>query len=267
MTILNPDIKNEHVIPSVESDIFERNPSAAFAIGILAVNDQARPGLEDVYRGYYDLRVKTYVDQTGQLLREELDIDGTDRDEDDSRSVAFGFVENTREKGIQRVIGAFRLIVKGQKSIEVPTSPVKDKELPVEYDFPGSFIGNPIQPGAFEVSRLISRHEDARTQQLTKISLYMSALAYSEKHELGPAYAIVEPWFARDLNRTMPMETIGEPEYVEKYLADNLPVKIDLKKYAQQVELRKPGLLGYLRDNIDDVTYYDRAGRVTPVAE
>lgn len=253
MTQLNTSIKNEHIIPSVESSVFSERPDARYALGILAENDKSRLGLESAYSGYYDLRVGTYVLQTGQLTQGDIADDGTDRDHDDMRSIAFGLIENLGHN--QRVIGTMRLIVKGREG--------KDAEpLPVEHDWPEVFETSPARADSFEVSRLIARHEDAKIQQRTKLNLYTAGLSYAMNHHLGPAYAIVESWFARDLGRTMPTQQIGEPKYVEKYLDDNLALEIDLPGYAVRLEAFKPGILSIFEHNESGMTYLDEKGQI-----
>lgn len=256
MTILNPTIRNADIIPTVETDIFVHQPNSRFAVGILAVNDRVVVGNEDIYRGYYDLRVGTYLHQTNQLSTEDIAVDGTDRDADDARSVAFGIVENA---GTQRLVGTMRLIIKGSQTEQDGSL---DSPLPVEQDWPELFVSKPAINGSLEVSRLIARHEDPRIQEATKFMLYAAGMAYAVENKLGPAYAIVESWFARDLARTVPVERIGQPKYVEKYLDDNLPLKIDLNVYSAMLEQRHPGMLAAMKSQAGDMTYYDQRGHL-----
>src|SRR6266496_831816 len=125
MSALNPSVTNEQVIPEVTTSLFVDRPDARFAVGIIAVNDIATEGFEDVHDAYYELRRRVYVDQTGQLSPNDIGHDGTDRDRDDSRSVAFGVVENSGK--YQRLVGAVRLIVK--EAVDIP-SEVDGEALP-----------------------------------------------------------------------------------------------------------------------------------------
>ncbi len=252
MSNIDPTITNSDVIPVVESRVFENNQSARFASGILAVADQPLPGLEQEYAGYFNLRRKVYVDQTGQLHESELQADGTDRDMDDTRSIAFGVIENRLHD--QRIVAATRLIIKGFDQDDNPKRP-----LPVEEFCPDVFGDNPAPTGSVEVSRMISRHERAGVQAVLKWQMYANLVSYITTHKLGPTFAVVEPWFERDLNRAVPVKRIGEPRYVEHYLDVNVPLEVDVPTLSDRMKEKKPGLLEEIADKEGEMLFFGEA--------
>lgn len=260
MSHLDPSITNEIVIPRVESSFFVDRPEARFAIGVLAVGNSVVPGRQQEYDAYFRLRRAVYVEQTGQLSHENVQQDGTDRDEDDARSIAFGIVENYGSG--RRLVGTARLI---QKNLGTPEG-VQPKPLPVEQDWPETFANNPAVPRAAEVSRLISRHEKASMQEFNKRKLYAVLLAYAQANKLGPAYAIVEDWFERDLNRSVPTTRIGVPKYIEHYRDTNLPIEIDMPLLAERIEKTNPGSLSSIQAKIGEVAFYGTFRSVIVVA-
>lgn len=257
MSNIDPTITNTDVIPVVESSVFQYDPAARFASGVLAIADQPLPGLEKEYAAYFDLRREVYVNQTGQLDASEIQDDGTDRDIDDSRSVAFGIIENRLHD--RRIVAATRLIIKGFAEDDKTERP-----LPVEEFCPDIFAETPAPRGSLEVSRLIARHEKAAIQGALKGRMYAHALAYITQYNLGPTYAVVEPWLERDLKSSMPMRRIGEPRYVEHYLDYNLPIEVDTTNFAKLMDKKQPGLLDQLRQNEEGMNFFGKA--VEPVA-
>lgn len=249
-------IGNETVIPVIESRLFEQHPDARFAAGVLAVNDQAKLGLGNEYAGYYDLRRNVYVDQTGQLSADDLHEDGTDRDHDDARSIAFGIIEN---RGLdQRVVATMRLILKGYDAITEDRFE-NDYPLPVEEFCPEVFEAHPAPPKSIEVSRLISRHEKATIQDFLSWKIYPLALAQIANHKLGPTYAVVEPWFERHAATTgIPVTSIGSARYIEHYQDYNLPIEVDTAKFIDGIEDREPGLMDELKVAAGAMTYFGK---------
>lgn len=252
MSVRNLELTKTDVIPQLEGALFADAPDKRFAIGLLAIKDVALDGRENAYRSYFDLRRNVYVDETGQLSPEDIQEDGTDRDEDDSRSAAFGAFENMGDGRI-RTVGALRLIVKGEN--EDPDAP---KPLPVEEFCPDIFAGNPAPVAATEVSRLIARHEKSPLQDFLKWQMYSAGLAYVANHDLGPTYAVVEPIFEKHLKQTLPMRRIGEPRYIEHYLDYNLPIEVFTGAFIDQIEQKTPGAIEELRKNEGAFSYFGR---------
>lgn len=253
---IRTEIPNSEVIPVIESRIFEQNPEARFAAGVLAVNDQVKLGLDNEYAGYYDLRKKVYVEQTGQLGHEDLHEDGTDRDIDDTRSIAFGIVEN---RGFdQRVVASMRLITKGYDRIS-GTAFEGDRRLPVEDFCPELFDKNPTPPMSIEVSRLIARHEKAAMQDFLSWKIYSIALAEIANRQLGPTYAVVEPWFISHANMSgIPVQQLAPARYIEHYKAENLPIQVDTDAFIDGINDRDPGLMEELQAADGAITYFGK---------
>jgi len=250
MSRINASIKNEQVIPKVESSLFENVPNAQFAVGILAVGNIVIPGMENELKAYYELRRAVYIEQTGQLTVGDLTTDGIERDTDDNRSVAFGVIENC--DGGQRLVSSARLIVKGLNKQDGQ----QPEPLPIEHVWPEVFGGQPAPDTAFEVSRLISRHERGAVQMVIKKKLITAGIGFICCKGLGPAYAIVEPWLEKDLSRFVPIRRIGEPKYVAHYLDVNLPLYIDHERLAKRIESMNPGELNALGTTPGTVAYF-----------
>lgn len=252
MTALGVPITNEHVIPVIESDLFSDRPDARFAVGIVAVGDEPIPGLEKEVEGYYDLRRRVYVEQMGHLTVDDLNEDGTDRDRDDSRSVAFGVVENRGWD--QRFVASIRLIIKGAGSEDVYGEP-----LPVERFCPDVFEENPAPLRSLEVSRLIARHEKQAIQDILRWRIYAAALGFVANHDLGPGYGVVEGGLERNLKSTIPVTAIGDPRYIDHYNSVNSPILIDSRRFVSQMEKSHPGFLEEARENEGSMVHFGKA--------
>lgn len=248
MTIRNPGITKTEVIPVGPSQIFDQS-DAKFAVGMLAIADQPLLGRELDYASYFDLRRKVYVDETSQLSLDDLAEDGTDRDVDDARSVAFGAFENLGS-GMVRTVGAMRLIMKG-----FGVDSEAQRPLPIEEFCPDIFGDAPAPAKTTEVSRLIAHHENARTQEAIRKKVYAAGLAYVMNHDLGPTYAVVEPWFFSSLEGNVPARAIGVPRYIEHYLDENLPIQVLTGELADQIEVEHPGRLEHMRKVEGAMTY------------
>ncbi|UBH06527.1 hypothetical protein K8P10_002038 [Leucobacter sp. Psy1] len=248
MSHIDRTVTNRDVIPVLSSTVFADSPDTRFACGLIAVNDVPMPGLAAEYHAHFFLRRKVYVDQTGQLDESDIQEDGTDRDADDARSVAFAIFEN-HEEGV-RVVGVSRLIIRGEGT-----------PLPVEDFCPDSFTSVPLDARSVEVSRVIARHETAVVQDLIQWHLFAVMLAYIANHDLGRTFAIIEPWLERHLQGIISISRIGEPRYVEHYLDFNLPIEIDLAGSAEQVDLRNGGCIDAYRAAEPSLTHFGRAVR------
>lgn len=245
---IDRSVTNQQVIPVISSKIFEADPSARLACGVLAVNGVPRPGLEVEYRAHFDLRRKVYVDQTGQLDVSDIQEDGTDRDADDARAITFAVFEN-HEAGV-RVIGVARLIVRGDT-----------RALPVEEFCPGSFTPGDVTSESVEVSRVIARHETAVLQDVVQLHLFALMLAYISEHRFDRTFAIIEPWLERHLKGVLVVHRIGEPTYVEHYLDYNLPIEVSIQDSIDKVNGRHSGYIDRYREAEPEMSYFGRASK------
>lgn len=250
MSQIDRSVSNHEVIPVVGSALFSAEPTARLASGIIAEGGTAVPGFEAEYAAHFRLRKKVYVDQTGQLAASELQDDGTDRDDDDARSVTFAVFENHAD-GV-RVVGVSRLILRGS-----------EHPLPVEDFCPDAFTPGELTVKSVEVSRVIARHERAALQDLVQWHLFAVMLAYVANHELGRTFAIIEPWLERVLNGSIAIERIGEVRFVEHYLDFNLPIEIDIPASTARVNARNGGFIDRYRATEPAMAYFGRASKAT----
>ena len=238
MSHVDQTVTNDAVIPIVSSTVFDSSPSSRLALGVLAVDGVAVPGLEAEYLAHFQLRRRVYVDQTGQLSEKDLLPDGTDRDADDSRSVTFCVLEN--HPSGTRVVGVSRLIVRGQ---EKAGDSLHGAPLPVEDFCPDAFVDGPLPWNAVEVSRVIARHEKAVVQDSIQWHLFALMLAYVTNHGLGRAFAIIEPWFERHLKSIITIHRVGDVRFIEHYLDYNVPIEIDVEASTATVTARTSDLV------------------------
>lgn len=252
MSRIDRSVSNAAVIPIVAgSPAFVSEPEARLATGIIAVDGIPRPGFEDAYRQHFELRRRVYVDQTGQLDPADLSDDGTDRDDDDARSVTFAVLENAPE-GV-RIVGVARTIIKGADGV--------DRPLPVEEFCPELFAEHPLALGSVEVSRVIARHERVAMQELVQWHLFALMSAYFSSHEVGRTFAVIEPWLERHLAGMLSISRIGEPRYIEHYLDYNLPVEFDLPGAEERITERNATILGQLAAADGALEYFGRISR------
>lgn len=248
MSRIDRSVSNHEVIPVISSSLFTADPAARLACGMLAVDGVALPGLEAEYAAHFQLRKKVYVDQTGQLAESDLQEDGTDRDDDDARSITFGVFEN-HQAGV-RVIGVARLIIRGD-----------DAPLPVEEFCPDAFASARLTARSVEVSRVIARHETAPLQNLVQMHLFALMLAHLSAHELDRTFAILEPWLERHVKSVLSIERIGEVRYVEHYLDYNVPIEIDIPASVEMVNSHTGGFIDRYRAAEPAMSYFGRVSR------
>jgi N-acyl-L-homoserine lactone synthetase len=226
MSNIDHTITNEAVIPIIEADTFSQHESARFAVGMLAVGDQVVAGRDEEFRGYLRLRANVYADQINVISKDSVREDGTEIDDDDSRSIHFAVIENTAQN--PRVVATMRLIVK---------SPEDDRPLPLEDFFPEAFP-EPAPLGSTEVSRYICRHDDGAVQKSLKWPLFTAALSYIISHDFAPTYGVVEPPVEEDLKRNnVPIARIADPQYLAEYRAANLAFEVDTRALAHNMGL------------------------------
>lgn len=256
MSRINPLVSNTEVIPFVEGmapvDIFG-DTDARFAVGQIGASDSTGtdrvvlPGYEPLFMAYGQLRKRVYVDQTNMLPPEVENEDGTEWDNDDTRSDHISVIERVRandfteqinnqvvvdDEGFAlRVVGTLRVIKKGLRPKE---------KLPIEDFFPAAFKSGPqsclsgsvrgrAPHNSCEISRYIARHEDRRTSFVIGSRLIEAGVRHVAYNGLGPTYAVVEPPLEKQLQsqRGMPFRRIADPVYVEEYGAHNLGINID----------------------------------------
>ena len=238
MSHVDQTVTNDAVIPIVSSSVFDSAADSRLALGVLAVDGTAVPGLEAEYLAHFQLRRRVYVDQTGQLSEKDLLPDGTDRDDDDSRSVSFCVLENHISG--TRVVGVSRLIVRGRPR---QGDTLHGTRLPVEEFCRDVFENDELPWDSVEVSRVIARHEKAVVQDSIQWHLFALMLAYVTNHGLGRAFAIIEPWFERHLKSIITIDRIGEVRFVEHYLDYNVPIEIDVADSTATVTSRTSDLV------------------------
>lgn len=211
--------EKKHNIPVVESKVFIDYPDVRFAIGEVAVNGVIVNGYDNEFAGAAQLRANTYL-SSGFIKSDELDDNGTELDQNDSRSAHFVVLERTAKASEARVVGNMRLVMKRP---EAPTP------LPVETYFPEIFSDDPLPTNSVEVSRLIARHEDPRIQSLLKWPLFIAGYKYVEHNHLGPVYGLLSPALTRQLRmQHIPVSAIAAEKYVEAINATKQPVSINL---------------------------------------
>ncbi len=258
MSQIDKSIRNADVIPEIDTAVFAENPESRFALGMMAIGDEPLLGLDGVYGRAFDLRKKVYVDQTGQLTLDDVREDGTDRDDDDSRSVAFVGLENIPNMPT-RIVACARLIIKGFDG-----SAGSHRVLPVEDFCPDVFEAEPAPTNSVEVSRMIARHDKAGIQNLLSRTMYMMLGSFVDTNRLGPTFAVVEDWYARDLKGQMPMKEIAEPRYVPHYLDYNLPIAIDGPEFARMARQSYPDLMGQFDGSQGKMVYFGKAQKPGP---
>ncbi|HSD55746.1 MAG TPA: hypothetical protein VLA92_01180 [Candidatus Saccharimonadales bacterium] len=254
MSEIDRSISNTEVIPVFETNLFEQSAEglgARFAIGVIAVGNEVIPGREAEYDAYLRLRANVYADQTRMLDKEDVRPDGTETDADDARSIHLGIYEQ-HASGEARALGSMRLIIKDEKHSD---------PLPIE-----DFFGIEAPLGTNEASRLISRHENPRIQEMNKMKLFAGALATIRNRQLGDSYATVETPVERNFRLCgMPFERVADPVYVPHYKADNLGIVIDTKAFANDIDAKTPGVLDMFAANEGKMIYYGRMPKpVTP---
>ena len=226
MSVIDPNVTNDLVIPDIRSRLFVGHEAARFAVGIIAHGDVVMPGRGQEYLGYLRLRANVYADQTNMIPKESVAADGTERDIDDSRSVHFAVIENAGKN--KRVVGAMRLIIKSKKD---------PRMLPIEEFFEKEAFADYVAPlGSTEVSRYICRHEDSKTMRQLKWPLYTAALSHVMANDIGPTYAVVEEFLEKGLTKSgIPITRIASPKFVPEYNDFNMGIEIDTNLLGQLI--------------------------------
>lgn len=246
-------VPNADVIQTVRAAVFDRESTARFAAGIIAVGTEPVAGLEDAYLGYLRLRAAVYADQTGMIPREQVSADGTESDADDARSVHFAVFENADMEA--RIVASMRLILKTQDAMA---------DLPAERFFPDAFEHNPAPSGSLEISRYICRHENLALQSLLKWPLYAVAVEYAEANDLTPTFAVVEPGLYKGLVASrLPLRQLGAPKYIPEYSSENFPVAINTRLVRRMTRALYPQVAP--AGSGGDFSYFDELGKGSEV--
>jgi N-acyl-L-homoserine lactone synthetase len=216
---MSVNIEKNQLIPVVESKVFIDHPDARFAIGEVAVNGAIVNSYENEFFGAARLRADTYLSK-GFVRCDELDDDGTELDQNDTRSAHFVMLEQGAKDSLARVVGNMRLIIKSSEN---------SGPLPLENYRPDVFSDNPLPIQSVEVSRLIARHEDLRLQSQIMWPLLIAGQKYGEHNHLGPAYGLLTPALTRRLRmQRIPVTAVADEKYIEAINASKQPVSINL---------------------------------------
>jgi len=222
---MNPEKKNQ--IPIIESKVFVGHPDIRFAIGEVAVNGAVVNGYCHEFAGAAQLRAKTYLD-SGFINSDELDDDGTELDQNDSRSAHFVVLERTASDLNARVVGNMRLIIKSSENFA---------PLPVEGYYPELFSDNPFPVNSVEVSRLIARHEDPLIQNILKWPLFVAGYKYAEHNKLGSVYGLISPALTRQLRMEhVPVAAVAAEKYIPAINATKQPVVLNFPLFKRLIE-------------------------------
>jgi N-acyl-L-homoserine lactone synthetase len=249
MSQVDISITNEMVIPVIETDLFSKNQESRFALGMLAVGNDIIEGREDLFEGYLRLRASVYAYQTRMIPTEHVREDGTEVDEDDSRSVHWAiFEQDGDDASLARVVASIRTIIKSEEDPRV---------LPIEEFYPDSFK-DPVPLGGVEVSRYISRHEDDSVQKQLSHPMFKAVVGYLTARCLGPTYGVVEePIEAQLARHGVPMRRIAEPKYVPEYADFNLGFEAYVPAMAMAWGMDNQATLDRLVATEKDINYFN----------
>jgi N-acyl-L-homoserine lactone synthetase len=201
------------------------------------------------------LRAEVYIDDRHFLGPEHRLPDGTERDEDDGRSIHLAAVR-TDGKTTASVLGTMRLIKKESA----------DEPLPVEklFKIPEAAVGS------LEVSRFIAKNSNKRLQAATSLAL-MRAATFIGAYEGSPsAYAIIEnPLYRYFKTIGLPFVEVADRRWLDEYQSTNLAVRLypqELVPALREKDAQRPSELavapffengattlglGYLEDGFD----------------
>lgn len=249
-------ISNTDVIPVIASDLFAGDTPDEFAAGMIGKGTASLPGRSREFNGYLRLRASVYLRQMHMLPPDAESPDGTERDEEDARSLHFGVFARAGDGA--RVVASMRLIHKS----EAP-----DQPLPVEQLFPEAFAEGPAPASSIEISRLISRHEDGETQYLLKWPMVAAALSYAASQGFPPTYALVRPSLAAKLTACgVDVRQISQPRLIPEFGEEYVAIAIDAEALARRMGQAHTGSQGDEPGTDDEFTYFDLAGSLAAAA-
>ena len=196
-------------------DVFKFSSESRYAAMNLGYGFYPETARADIFQSYLRFRKNVYVDQTHMLDESVVRDDGTEHDEDDSRSDHFVVLEN-RGIGETAVVACMRLINR-----------TEDLPLPVEKYYPEAFVDpvNAVQQGV-ESSRFVSK-----TGRLgTVTNLFGATFAFADNNQRGGIYGVVEEALEASLRRFgAESERIAEPKFLQEYNDVNVGIKINHK--------------------------------------
>lgn len=248
MSIVNPFPRQEVITAETSSLLFEAHPEAAFWVGQIAANGEVSH--QELYDAAAQMRGKIYT-ELGFLALDRLDEFGRESDADDQRSIHFGVAENIAPGNV-RLPGTGRFVIKRGAS----------DRLPIESHFPEVFAGQPATTQSVELSRLIARHPDKRTQHGISLSTMRAMTYYAIKEGIEHCYFMVEKPLARMIGRMgWPLEAIGEAREVKELGGVLYPTYLDCRKVEDLVmnpHRESTPLREFLRDGLsnDGEGYY-----------
>jgi len=217
----NKFISNEAVVPIVKSELFVGHEDVRYAIGVFSTKSvlEYKPG--SLEQGILILRGNTYVDQTNMLDAKVKDIDGTEMDVDDDRSIHFAVFENHNVDELDVKIPAY------MRSIEI----TDDRVLPIQKFFPEVKV--PLDSA--EGSRFIVKHDDPRQAKELMIAMLAIGLNDAWNRNVKNYYGVVEPIFERYLNiiTRKNANRVADPKMIPEYNDVNVGIIIDYDKLRE----------------------------------
>lgn len=226
--------------PDIETHLFNGHPHP-YWVGRLAMAGSADRA--SIFEAAAKFRGDVYL-KLGYVSPEQVDAVGREIDPDDSRSIHFSVIEKNpgSETEKSRIIGTSRLILKDSE----------EHRLPIEKYFPEILEDYPAEIGSVEVSRLISSHDNPRTQHSVALSLIRAMTHYSINRNIPSDYCMVEEPLIRFLNNSgVPTEILGHPKEIRQLNGVLYPVRIEPGKVIENVlssDLGRPALKKFFMD-------------------
>lgn len=227
--------------------LFVGTESHRVAVGIVAVGNEALPGLENEYGAYRLLRGNAYANERQHFPTTTLARDWIEIDADDERSIHFGLYENIGSS--VHAIGAMRLIIKTQGY---------SQPLPVERRHPEAFVDVPSPLPSAEVSLLICRHEDDRVQKHIAGLLVVAGLSYALERGITAVFGTVETGLAQRLRTEGALVVaLSEPRFVRELNTVNTPIRIDAVDLLRHIRTGSPDPINPRHAPNPNFTYFD----------
>lgn len=208
-----------------DGNIFDSYSRAPYAVVLAAAGKTIYHS--GVYTAIRRLRREEYT-RRGWLHPEQTDPDFGEHDEHDDRALHLAVLKNTRMGAA--VIASDRLIYKDEKS----------GPLPVEKKYPSYFEEHPIESGATEISRHLSRSGIPTERLLAEIASMRSMIGVGIAHGDTHAFGMIEPRLerllkAKKINHQMLTDYEPTPEYGDTV---NALLRVDPKMMLDQLRFR-----------------------------
>lgn len=215
-------ISNEEAVPVFKSDLFKERSDKHFVAISLGYGLYPKSCDRELFFNYLCLRKNVYIDQTGMIGKKYEMSDGTEIDDDDSRSYHIVVAEN-RGDGQVAFLGCLRLIIKNRDNAN---------PLPVEVFFPELYRDNPLPLGSIEISRFISRAEKGSGHNY-KIIMSMMQMSFNviEHYKVTGLYGVIEEDLEKSLQKfgNGLVKRIASPKFVPEYNDYNIGIKLDVR--------------------------------------